>query len=82
MSKVRYYIISDEQAEILLNVLGIQYETLGGQKCVRDWQSCIDAVDELVWQDEKIDSNEATMLDIMEDQVSCLYWSVEGKTWI
>ena len=81
MSKVRYYIISNAQAGVL-DALGIQYETLGGKKCVRDWQSCIDAVDELVWQDEKIDSNEATMLDIMEDQVSCLYWSVEGITWI
>ena len=81
MSKVRYYIISDEQAGVL-SKLGIQYETLGGKKCVRDWQSCIDAVDELVWEDETIEPDEETMIDIMNDQVSCLYWSVEGKTWI
>ena len=81
MSKVRYYIISDEQAGVL-SKLGIQYETLGGKKCVRDWQSCIDAVDELVWQDGEIDRDEETKLDIMEKQVSYLFWSVEGKTWI
>ncbi len=80
MSKVGYYIISNAQAGVL-SALGIQYETLGGKNCVRDWQSCIDKVDELVWEDGEIDSNEETMLDIMEDQVSYLYWSVEGKTW-
>ena len=80
MSRVRYYIITDAQAAILAS-FNISYEMLGGKLCVRDWQSCVDAVDEIVWEDGELSDEEGEMLDIMDEQVDELYWSTEGKFW-
>ena len=80
MSRVGYYIITAAQAEIL-DYLNISYESLGGKLCVRDWQSCINALDEMVWEDGEVSDEEGEMLDIMYEQVDYLYWSTEGKFW-
>lgn len=81
MAREGYYIITDEQAEIL-DMLKIPYSVLGGKKCVQDWQYCIEQLDEFVWKDGDLTDEEGAWQDTMYEQVTYLYWSTEGHFWV
>ena len=81
MARIGYYIITDEQAT-LLGQLNIAYETLGGLKCVADWDAVIAQIDELIWEDGEISEEEGIWYDTMSEAQDYLYWSTEAHSWV
>lgn len=81
MSKIGYYIITPAQAAIL-DILGIDYESLGGLLCVEDWDAVIAALDDKIWEDGEITEEEGGWYDTMSEYQNYLYWSTEAGSWV
>ena len=82
MSKIGYYILTEDQANLLQQYDEIEVVPLGGEYCVTDWQSVIDFFDDLIWEDGEVSDEEGEIMDILDQKVRYLYWSTEAHEWL
>ena len=82
MSKIGYYILTEDQANLLQQYDEIEVVPLGGEYCVTDWQSVIDFFDDLIWEDGEVSDEEGEIMDILDQKVRYLYWSTEAPEWL